>query len=132
MFGSGISDIIHEQDRKFILSLGGWGNDGAFEVISANADLRELFINNLISVLLINGYDGADLDWEFPDSESDRTNLNLLVSEMDSMFHAVNPELLITMAIPVSPWWGQWKGDYWRRWRCCSRRNCRRFNWRKQ
>ena len=108
MFGSGISDIIHEQDRKFLLSLGGWGNDGAFEVISADAELRELFINNLISVLLINGYDGADLDWEFPDSESDRTNLNLLVSEMDSMFHAVNPELLITMAIPVSHWWGQW------------------------
>ena len=108
MFGSGMSDIIHEQDRKFLLSLGGWGNDSGFEIISADAELRELFINNLISVLLINGYDGADLDWEFPDTESERANLNSLVFEMDSMFHAVNPELLITMAIPVSHWWGQW------------------------
>ena len=108
MFGSGISDVIHEQDRKFLLSLGGWGNDSNFEIICADADLREYFINNLISILLINGYDGADLDWEFPDSESDRGNLNLLVSEMDSAFNAVNPDLLITMAIPVTNWWGQW------------------------
>ncbi len=108
MFGSGISDIIHGQDRKFLLSLGGWGNDSNFEIICADPSLREYFINNLISILLINGYDGADLDWEFPDSESDRENLNLLVSEMDSAFNAVNPELLITMAIPVTHWWGQW------------------------
>ena len=84
MFGSGISEVIHAQDRKFILSLGGWGNDSNFEIICADPDLREFFINNLISIILINGYDGADLDWEFPDSETDRANLNLLVSEMRS------------------------------------------------
>ena len=108
MFGSGISEVIHAQDRKFILSLGGWGNDSNFEIICADPNLREFFINNLISIILINGYDGADIDWEFPDSETDRTNLNLLVSEMRSAFDQLDPDLLITMAIPVSNWWGQW------------------------
>ena len=108
MFGSGMSETIHAQGSKFLLSLGGWGNHIGFEVISANADLRELFINNLASICLINGYDGIDLDWEFPDSENDKENLNLLVSEMDSIFSIINPEWLITMAIPVSNWYGQW------------------------
>ena len=58
MFGSGYSDIVHSQDSKFILSLGGWGNHAGFEAISANEELRELFIYNLIGVLLTNGYDG--------------------------------------------------------------------------
>ena len=108
MFGSGYSDIVHSHDSKFILSLGGWGNHAGFEAISANEELRELFIYNLTGVLLTNGYDGIDLDWEFPDSENDRENLNLLVSEIDSIFNIINPEWLISMAIPVTHWWGQW------------------------
>ena len=108
MFGSGISDVIHNQGAKFLLSLGGWGNHAGFEVISGDEDLRELFINNLVNILLVNGYDGVDLDWEFPDSEMDRENLNLLVSDMDSMFAAINSDWMITMAVPVSNWFGQW------------------------
>ena len=108
MFGSGISNIIHDQGAKFLLSLGGWGNHAGFEVISGDSVLRELFIYNLVSILLVNNYDGVDLDWEFPDSNTDRENLNLLVSDMDSIFFSINPEWIISMAIPVSNWWGQW------------------------
>ena len=86
MFGSDISNIIHNQGAKFLLSLGGWGNHVGFEVISGDPVLRELFIYNLVSILLVNNYDGVDLDWEFPDSNTDRENLNLLVSDMDSIF----------------------------------------------
>jgi len=108
MFGSGISDVIHSQGAKFLLSLGGWGNHVGFEVISSSEDLRELFIYNLASILMANEYDGVDLDWEFPDSEMDRENLNLLVLEMDSIFNIIDPDWMITMAIPVSNWFGQW------------------------
>jgi len=108
MFGSGISDVIHSQGAKFLLSLGGWGNHVGFEVISSSDDLRELFIYNLASILMANEYDGVDLDWEFPDSEMDRENLNLLVLEMDSIFNIIDPDWMITMAIPVSNWFGQW------------------------
>ncbi len=108
MFGSDISNIIHNQGAKFLLSLGGWGNHAGFEVISGDPVLREFFIYNLVSILLVNNYDGVDLDWEFPDSNTDRENLNLLVSDMDSIFFSINPEWIISMAIPVSNWWGQW------------------------
>jgi chitinase len=108
MFGSGMSNVVHENGAKFLLSLGGWGNHEGFEVVSADVDLREAFIYNLASILTINDYDGVDLDWEFPDSQEDKENLNHLVSEMDSIFHLLNSEWIITMAIPTSNYYGQW------------------------
>ena len=85
MFNISNSGIIH---KKFILSLGGWGNDQGFVAVAASAELRQTFINNLLDVCDEYGYNGVDLDWEYPQSSADRNNLNLLVSEMDSMFHA--------------------------------------------
>ena len=108
MFGSEFSEIVHEQGAKFLLSLGGWGNHEGFEAICGDSDLREIFIYNLASILMMYEYDGIDLDWEFPDSEADMENLNFLVYEMDSIFHSINSDWLISMAIPVSNWWGQW------------------------
>ena len=108
MFDSGMSDVIHSQGAKFLLSLGGWGHHSGFEIGSGDDALREIFIYNLASILMINDYDGVDLDWEFPDSNTDRENLNSLVSDMDSIFFSINPEWIISMAIPVSNWWGQW------------------------
>ena len=108
MFGTDFGNVIHSQGRKFLLSLGGWGNHMGFEAIVGNQNLRELFIYNLTSLLLTNDYDGVDLDWEFPDSQADKENLNLLVFEMDSIFNTINPNWIISMAIPVSNWWGQW------------------------
>ena len=99
------SGIIH---KKFLLSLGGWGQDEGFAVVSASSDLRHTFINNILDVCDEYEYDGVDIDWEFPQSVYDRNNLNLLVSEMDSMFHDHDSTLLITMAVPTSSWSGQW------------------------
>ena len=105
MFNISNSGIIH---KKFLLSLGGWGQDEGFVAVSASSELRHAFINNLLDVCDEYEYDGVDLDWEFPQSVSDRNNLNLLVSEMDSMFYAHDSTLLITMAVPASNYYGQW------------------------
>ena len=90
------------------MSLGGWGNDVGFEAVVSSPSLRNDFINNLIDICDNYGYDGVDLDWEHPNSTQNRQYLNLLVAEMDSMFNDFDSELLITMAVPISNWSGQW------------------------
>ena len=112
MFNYGNSEIIHAKNRKFLLALGGGGNGEGFPVVVASADLRKKFINNLIKICEDYGYDGVDIDWEQPKSATERSNLNLLISEMDSIFYAYNPNLLITMAVPISNWSGQWYDFY--------------------
>lgn len=108
MFNLSNAQTIHEQGGKFLLSLGGWGNNVGFETVAASPSLRTTFIDNLIDICDNYGYDGVDLDWEHPNSSDNRENLNLLVAEMDSMFNEFNSELLITMAVPISNWSGQW------------------------
>ena len=108
MFNVSNAQTIHSQGAKFLLSLGGWGNDVGFESVVSSPSLRNDFINNLIDICDNYGYDGVDLDWEHPNSTQNRQYLNLLVAEMDSMFNDFDSELLITMAVPISNWSGQW------------------------
>jgi len=53
MFGSGISDVIHNQGAKFLLSLGGWGNHAGFEVISGDDGLRNYLLITLQAYYLL-------------------------------------------------------------------------------
>ena len=108
MFNTSINQTIHDGGRKILLSLGGWGNDAGFAIVAASPELRTTFIDNLIDICDTYGYDGVDIDWEHPWSHVDRQNLNFLMVELDSIFNAYNPDLLITMAVPISNWAGQW------------------------
>ncbi|GIR56997.1 MAG: hypothetical protein CM15mP64_4090 [Candidatus Neomarinimicrobiota bacterium] len=108
MFNISNAQTIHSQGAKFLLSLGGWGNDVGFEAVVSSPSLRNDFINNLIDICDNYGYDGVDLDWEHLILLQNRQYLNLLVAEMDSMFNDFDSELLITMAVPISNWSGQW------------------------
>ncbi len=108
MFSVSNSQVIHDGGGKLLLSIGGGGNELGFSSIAASNILRSIFIQNLLSICDIYGYDGIDINWEHPISEDDRENLNLLISEIDSSFEIYNDELLITMAIPISNWFGQW------------------------
>ena len=108
MFDPNFCQTIQDNGAKILLSLGGWGNDVGFRTISESPELRTVFINNLIDIIDSYGYDGIDMDWEHPTSTEDRQNLNFLISEMDSTFNVYNPDLLITMAVPISNWSGQW------------------------
>jgi chitinase len=52
---------------KVIMSLGGWGDNSAkYSKLVANADKRKLFSNHSISYIQKYGFDGLDIDWEFP------------------------------------------------------------------
>ena len=107
-FNVSTSSYIHDQDRKFILSLGGGGQGQGFVSSTSTYDIRSVFINNIIDKLSTFGYDGVDIDWEHPQSAEQRNNLTQFIQELDSTFNAFDPELLITMAVPIGYWSGQW------------------------
>jgi len=110
MLNPSIADYIHNNNRKIILALGGWGQaqtDG-FVASTSTQELRSIFISNIIDKIIAYGYDGVDIDWEFPQSVEQRNNLTYFVEELDSAFYEFDPELLITMAVPGSNWSGQW------------------------
>ncbi|KAK4274482.1 hypothetical protein QN277_017693 [Acacia crassicarpa] len=90
---------------KTLLSLGGGSsNSSAFAAMASTPHSRSAFIESTIQVARQYGFDGLDLDWEFPDTPRDMSNLAILFKEwyqallLDSKVQR-KPRLLLTAAV---------------------------------
>ncbi|KAK7383466.1 hypothetical protein VNO78_29145 [Psophocarpus tetragonolobus] len=90
---------------KTLLSIGGGGsNSTAFSIMATTKHTREVFINSTIHVARRYGFDGLDLDWEFPNDEIDMSNLGILFQEWHQALVleakiSKKPRLLLTAAV---------------------------------
>lgn len=98
----------HAVGKKILVALGGWGQSEGFSPMVADSVVRAIFIENITDYCFDNGYDGVDVDWEYPVNATDKTNLNLLIRELRAAFDNISEEWLITMAVPAGSWNGQW------------------------
>src|SRR5205807_8216758 len=60
----------HANGVKVSISVGGWngGNDSAFVSLAGNSTYRNAFVNNVSNFCSQYHLDGADIDWEYPDT----------------------------------------------------------------
>ncbi|KAK3331671.1 family 18 glycosyl hydrolase [Cercophora scortea] len=103
------------------LSIGGWSfsdNDTDTQAVwgdlASTAAKRAKFIQNLSKFMLQWGFDGIDLDWEYPAApdgrghKEDTANFVLLVSDMRSYFSSLGHGWGISFAAPASYWYLRW------------------------
>ena len=90
---------------KTLLSIGGGGSNATiFATMASSKQTRQSFIGSTIQVAQKYGFDGVDLDWEFPDTVEDMANLGLLYQEwheaiiVEAKTHR-KPRLLLTSAV---------------------------------
>jgi chitinase len=98
----------HAAGKHILLALGGWGQSEGFAPMVADSNIRKTFIGKVIQFCDDNGYDGVDLDWEYPSTLTEKNNLNLFVQELYQAFRARGKDWIISMAIPAGDWAGQW------------------------
>lgn len=96
---------------RVMLSLGATGSKGVFSAVIASPDRRQKFISSAIAVLREYGFDGIDIDWEFPGqgapAEQDRKNFDVFLKEARESFknesHASRRnELLLSAAVAAT------------------------------
>ena len=70
------------QGSKVMIALGGWGDSGGdkYSRLVGDASARKTFIDDVVTFIEDNNFDGLDLDWEFPGCWHVR-NLKSLLSE---------------------------------------------------
>ena len=63
-----IRDVrIKNPALKILLAIGGWNHGSApFTKVVANQPNIDAFATNSLTFLRANGFDGLDLDWEYP------------------------------------------------------------------
>lgn len=94
---------------KTLVSVGGWTLSDPFSEMAENPKARENFIRQAIAFTEKYGFDGIDIDWEYPGfaehsgRPQDKENFNQLLMELHQAAKAHEPPLLVTIAAPAGP-----------------------------
>ncbi|PYI36201.1 hypothetical protein BP00DRAFT_453217 [Aspergillus indologenus CBS 114.80] len=108
-------------ELEVFVSIGGWtfsDNDTATQPllgeIAADAGNRKTFADNVVRFLDQYGFDGLDLDWEYPGAGDrggqprDTDNYVLLLKALREAFNDSPRSLGLTFTIPSSYWYLRW------------------------
>ena len=96
-----------QANSKFYLGLGGWAFQGTvLNPVFTNATSSEAKTNRLVQAVMQYvdeyGFDGVDLDWEFPNASNTNQFSNLTKKLADAL-HARNKKLLLSLSAFQSP-----------------------------
>ena len=103
-----LTDRAHAAGVKVLLSLGGMDSGNYFGPMMRNPQARDRFIAEIMKMVVEYGYDGLDLDWEFPKGEEDMANFVLMAKCFRETLDAARPGSLVTSALSGVQWAGRW------------------------
>lgn len=85
----------HQNNVRTLISIGGWGWDKQFEKVASDPQKRAIFISETLKVVNAYGFDGVDIDWEYPDPGESAQYFAALIREL----RAALPEKLLSAAV---------------------------------
>ena len=92
---------------KVGVSVGGWGRDANFPIVSADKNKRENFANNIVKFIEYLGYDFVDIDWEYPSTSADTENFTLFLKaireKLDALEQKLGKHYELSIAMSASP-----------------------------
>ncbi|KAL6406351.1 42kDa chitinase [Ilyonectria robusta] len=92
---------------KIMLSIGGWTRSTNFPSAASTATNRETFAKSAVAIMKDWGFDGIDIDWEYPSDDTDSANMILLLQavrdELDAYAtqYAPNHHFQLSIAAPA-------------------------------
>jgi GH18 family chitinase len=92
---SGLVAETHRRGKKILVSLGGAVGSQHFAGIAASPSLREQFARNLVELVRREGYDGVDVDYEFPEGPQQTREFTLLMQAVHQAVKANNPSHVV-------------------------------------
>ncbi|KAJ3063080.1 hypothetical protein HDU98_001059, partial [Podochytrium sp. JEL0797] len=84
---------------RTVVSIGGWSGSTNFSAIAASPEITNTFVKNVHTYLDTHGFDGVDLDWEYPGGGN---GIECLVSSSNDIANYVN--LLKALRAELGPY----------------------------
>ena len=123
-------NVINSYKKKYpnvksLISIGGWAESSGFYTMAHTAEGRETFANSVVDFIRTYGFDGADIDYEYPTNLEDAGNPNdfelakplrqylyddycqlmkLLREKIDAASKEDGKKYLLTAAVTASGW----------------------------
>lgn len=106
---AGLPDRVHAVSSKILFSVGGSNHSARFkDSIGPNPAVRTAFATNVVQKIAQWGYDGVDIDYEFPSDSTEEANHLALLQEVHAKVKAANPSHVVIFG--ASP--GYWLAHY--------------------
>jgi chitinase len=97
----------HQAGVKVILSLGGWGWDKQFTAIVSKPASEDRYFDAVMAIVEKYDYDGIDLDWEYPDTQTKAAGFDRLCRRfrgaLDALGKKTSRRMVQTMAASAHP-----------------------------
>ncbi|KAM3516743.1 hypothetical protein NHJ13051_009628 [Beauveria bassiana] len=101
--------LLKKQHRhlKVMLSIGGWTWSKNFPATASSASTRKTFAQSAVGLMKDWGFDGIDIDWEYPEDATQAQDMIFLLQavrdELDSYAsqHAKHHHFLLSIAAPT-------------------------------
>lgn len=110
--GGSIIELAKRHGTKVVLSIGGWETSNNFPQVSADPTKRANFAHWCIKHIQQYGFDGIDIDWEFPGyiqhkgTDQDRENFTILLQTVRDSLQTLEDKsgksLLLTVSLPAA------------------------------
>ncbi|KAI0135550.1 glycoside hydrolase family 18 protein [Daldinia grandis] len=103
---------IHKKwnrNLKVLLSIGGWNYSPKFVTAAATDAARYKFAASAVKLVTDWGFDGIDIDWEYPANDVEKENFVKLLQacrqafDRHALLHGIRYRFTISVASPASP-----------------------------